>query len=311
MRLATRITLTTNGRQADRHFICVRPPGDVSGTVPIVRLGKKAGEVMVAIVDRAPSLTGTSGITAAESNDSDTEVLDAHLREALAFEAPYVLDRMLSDRVVETRAQAQELFTEVKKYLVLSELSHDMVIGMYSEMVDAAWHAFILFTSQYADYGHRYFGHYLSHAPTVHSGPGYDGQFGAAAEKRRPGISRPRRRTRKKSTFTDFRERYEALFGQPLPDVWHDICFITVNRRMLVDDRAGRLTLARSDGYVALCRTDGTAVLSVNDMACAALQFIIATGAFYVRELPGGLTDDEKIGLAQALVRSGALKVAP
>ncbi|EUA04091.1 hypothetical protein I547_1591 [Mycobacterium kansasii 824] len=101
------------------------------------------------------------------------------------------------------------------------------------------------------------------------------------------------------------------MFGQPLPDVWHDIGFITVNRRMLVDDRAGRLTLARSDGYVALCRTDSTAVLSVNDMAGAALQFIIAAGAFYVRELPGGLTDDEKIGLAQALVRSGVLKVAP
>ncbi|ETW24275.1 hypothetical protein [Mycobacterium gastri] len=270
--------------------------------------------MMVAIANganSAPSAADTSGITPADGNDSGPRVLDDNLREALTFDAPYVLDRLLSDRVVETRAQAEELFTEVKKYLVLSELSHDMVIGMYSEMVDAAWHAFILFTSQYADYGHRYFGHYLSHAPTIHSGSGYDGQFGAAVEKRRPGISRPRRRARKKSTFTDFRERYETLFGQPLPYVWHDIGFITVNRRMLVDDRAGPLTLALGDGQVSLFRTNGTAVLSVNDIATAALQFIIAKGAFYVRELPGGLTDDEKIGLAQALVRSGALKVAP
>ncbi|POX90530.1 hypothetical protein C3477_03105 [Mycobacterium kansasii] len=266
---------------------------------------------MVAISDNAPSLTDTSGITPAESNDSDAEVLDAHLREALAFEAPYVLDRLLSDRVVETRAQAEELFTEVKKYLVLCELSHDMVIGMYSEMVDAAWHAFILFTDQYADYGRRFFGRYPSHTPTIHSDPGHNGKRATEVKDRPPAIPVNGRGPGRKSTFTDFRERYEALFGQPLPDVWHDIGFITVNRRMLVDDRAGRLTLARSDGYVALCRTDSTAVLSVNDMAGAALQFIVAAGAFYVRELPGGLTDDEKIGLAQALVRSGVLKVAP
>lgn len=265
---------------------------------------------MVTIADSTPSPTATSGITPAESNDSDARVLDAHLREALAFEAPNVLDRLLSDRVVETRAQAEKLFTEVKKYLVLCELSHDRVIGMYSEMVDAAWHTFILFTDQYADYGRRFFGRYLSHAPT-HYGPGHHGKRRTAVKNRPPAIPVNGRGPRWKSTFTDFRERYEALFGQPLPDVWHDVCFITVNRRMLVDDRRGRLTLARSDGYVALCRTDGTAVLSVNDMACAALQFIIAAGAFYVRELPGGLTDDEKIGLAQALVRSGALKVAP
>lgn len=265
----------------------------------------------MAIADTGSSPTGTSGITPVEGNDAGTRVLDANLREALTFEAPYVLERLLSDRVVETRAQAEELFTEVKKYLVLCELSHDMVIGMYSEMVDAAWHAFILFTSQYADYGQRYFGHYLSHAPTIYSGRGYDGQFGAAVEKRRPRISRPRRRARKKSTFTDFRERYETLFGRPLPDVWHDIGFITVNRRMFVDDRTGPLNLAQGGGHVSLFRTDGTAVLSVNDIATATLQFIIAAGAFYVRELPGGLTDDEKIGLAQALVRSGALKVAP
>lgn len=274
-------------------------------------LGKKAGEVMVTIADSAPPPTATSGITPTGNDDSGTKVLDGQLREALAFEAPYVLDRLLSDRVVETRAQAEELFTEVKKYLVLCELSHDMAIGMYSEMVDAAWHTFILFTDQYADYGRRFFGHYLNHTPTIHSDPGHNRKGATAAKIRLPAIPVNGMGPRRKSTFTDFRERYEALFGQPLPDVWHDVCFITVNRRMLVDDRRGRLTLARSDGYVALYRDDGAAVLSVNDMACAALQFIIAAGVFYVRELPGGLTDDEKVGLAQALVRSGALKVAP
>ena len=48
-----------------------------------------------------------------------------------------------------------------------------------------------------------------------------------------------------------------------------------------------------------------------NTLARDAIDFIARTRDFYVRELPGDLTDDEKVGVVQALVRSGVLRVAP
>ena len=49
----------------------------------------------------------------------------------------------------------------------------------------------------------------------------------------------------------------------------------------------------------------------VNDIARDALEFISCTGAFYVRELPGVLTDEEKVGLVATLVEHRVLRVAP
>jgi hypothetical protein len=47
------------------------------------------------------------------------------------------------------------------------------------------------------------------------------------------------------------------------------------------------------------------------DIAYDALEFIAQTGAFYVRELPGGLTDKERVALVEALLSVGGLCVAP
>ncbi|SIT58661.1 hypothetical protein BQ8794_550004 [Mesorhizobium prunaredense] len=49
----------------------------------------------------------------------------------------------------------------------------------------------------------------------------------------------------------------------------------------------------------------------INDIARDALEFISCTGSFYVRELPGTLTDDEKVGLVATLVEHRVLRVAP
>jgi hypothetical protein len=40
------------------------------------------------------------------------------------------------------------------------------------------------------------------------------------------------------------------------------------------------------------------------------MSFIAETGAFYVRELPGGLGDDEKIALIATLVEHKLLRLA-
>ncbi|MBY0442970.1 MAG: hypothetical protein K2Q25_12690 [Mycobacteriaceae bacterium] len=223
-------------------------------------------------------------------NPSSTATLDDAMRQALAFQAPYVIDRLIKDHVADTHEHAGQLFTEAKKYLVLCKLTPEVTLDMYSVMVDHAWHTFILFTQEYADYGHRFFGHYLEHCPTIGQPRDLDApQHG--------------------STFDDFKHHYETLYRQPLPKVWYDIESITLNRRVRLNEKIGPLVVTRHDDTVELCDQAGWRMLSVNDLAYPALDFLTRTPIFYVRELPGDLTDEEKLGLAQALARTHVLRV--
>jgi hypothetical protein len=60
---------------------------------------------------------------------------------------------------------------------------------------------------------------------------------------------------------------------------------------------------------VALIDHDGRPLLSVSENAREALRFLVSAGAFYVRELPGDLTDEEKVALVAALVKLKVLRV--
>ncbi|WP_136624766.1 glycine-rich domain-containing protein [Mycobacterium pseudokansasii] len=252
---------------------------------------------------------------AADCAKSATEALQTGMRQALAFDAPYVIERLLKDGVADTHTLADEVFSEVKKYLVLCELTPGAAIGMYSGLVDAAWHTFILFTPQYTSYSQRHFGRYLDHVPTVDESR-YQGRPRPGAPvvannvRGQGGLRNSSRANSKKLTFPDFRDRYEAVFGQSLPDVWYDERCISPNRRMIRDDRRGQVWLARHDGYVEVRCANGATLIRVNELAYAALQFILVTATFYVRELPGGLAQEEKVGLTQALTQSGVLKIA-
>jgi hypothetical protein len=216
--------------------------------------------------------------------------LSARLEEALAFTASYVLDRLVKDRVTDTTAEAEQLFTEAKRYLVLCAATPCMSFGMRSAMVDAAWHTFILFTAEYTAYGHRYFGDYLHHLPV--------------------GDDDTEERLLKVGSFNDFQQRYEELFGQALPAIWYDDTSVIPSRRV-INDGAGILTADSDYHTVRLIDDTGSAVLYVDALARDAVDFIARTRDFYVRELPGGLTDEEKVGVVRALVRSGVLRLAP
>ena len=61
---------------------------------------------------------------------------------------------------------------------------------------------------------------------------------------------------------------------------------------------------------VDLLDANGRLRLSVNDLAREAIAFIARTGAFYVRELPGDLSDEEKIAIIATLVEYKLLRVA-
>ena len=161
---------------------------------------------------------------------------------------------------------------------------------MYSLLIDECWHQFILFTREYMEFCRQYFGRYVPHAPSN------------APEVKPAGQA-------EQTTFKQFAERYEAMFGLPLPNLWRDADNVTARRRV-VNSHAGSLTLREEDGQVELLNRAGNVVLSVNDLARDALAFIATTGAFYVRELPGDLDDEEKVALASVLVECKVLRLA-
>jgi hypothetical protein len=209
----------------------------------------------------------------------------------LRFEAPYLIEKLVKDRIVDTADEGEALFAEAKKFLILSYVDSDVSWNMYSTRVDEAWHQFVLFTSQYVDFCQRYFGAYLHHNPS-----------------NAPEV--PGRAQLKPSTFEGFRARYESFFGESLPDVWLDGRSVSLSRRV-INDNAGSSRVTVEDGMACLAGPGGRIDVVVNDIARDALEFISRTGSFYVRELPGELTDEEKVGLVATLVEHRVLRVAP
>jgi hypothetical protein len=210
---------------------------------------------------------------------------------ALDYEAPVLIEKLLKDRVVDTAAEAHALFTEVKRYFVLNDVDRTKTWKMYSLRVDEVWHEFVLFTWEYTAFSKKYFGRYVHHAPSNAPDPG----FGHRAPE---------------ATFAEFGDRYREVFGVDLPDVWDDATSVRLNRRV-INERCGQLELECADeGMVDLIGINGQVFFSVSDIAREALRFIASTGAFYVRELPGDLTDAERIGLVSTLVDAKLLRVA-
>lgn len=210
--------------------------------------------------------------------------------ETLAYEAPFLIEKLVKNCVVDTAAEGEELFREVKRYLVLADLSQGSVWNMYSLRVDEAWHQFILFTRQYIDFSQRFFGRYIPHNPSN------------APKVESTRVVEP-------TSFDQFQARYLELFGETLPDVWFDERTVTLDRRLFTL-YSGPFAVRTAGDMVQLLNSGGDSMFAVNDLARDALEFIARTGAFYVRELPGGLDDDEKIGLAAALVECKVLRAA-
>lgn len=212
-------------------------------------------------------------------------------RRALEFAAPYIVDKLVKDRIADSTADATALFDEAKKFMLLSQNCGDAVCEMYSVRVDEAWHQFMLCTTEYSDYCHCFFGKYVHHSPNT-------------APSSRHEACGPT----KSMSFVEFRERYETFFRQPLPEVWYDARSISAHRRV-VNDEVGQWRVVHNGGEVDLINASGATVMTVNDLAGPALDFIAGTGVFYVRELLGNLSLDEKTALVKALVSGGLLRV--
>lgn len=210
--------------------------------------------------------------------------------DSLDYEAPFLIEKLVKNSIVDTEAEAEALFREVKRYLVLSDQNSDRVWNMWSLRVDEAWHQFILYTREYIEFCQRFFGRYVPHNPS--NAPKIE-------------LARPVDKT----SFAQFQEKYQELYGEPLPDVWFDEMTVTLNRR-LFSQWGGPLTVRVDGDMVELLNSRGDVLFAVNDVARPAIEFIAGTGAFYVRELPGGLDDEEKLALASLLVECKVLRSA-
>jgi hypothetical protein len=215
--------------------------------------------------------------------------------DALEYEAPFLIEKLLKECIVETEEEGRALFMEVKRYIVLVQSDNSTIWDMYSLRIDEVWHQFVLFTREYIDFCMRYFGVYVQHRPSNAPQP----------------PANPDEPQRAASTFADLRARYEEFFGIPLPKLWFDETSVTVRRRV-VNYNAGQLTIRDGDdGMVELLTTSGAVLMSISELARSAVDFIARTGAFYVRELPGDPTDEEKVAVVVTLVECKVLRVAP
>ncbi len=209
---------------------------------------------------------------------------------ALSYQAPFLIEKLLKDRIVESSEEGEALFAEVKRYIVLVQLDRTKIWEMYSLRVDEVWHQFILFTTAYMDFCELFFGGYVHHSPSN------------APESKTM-------RSAEVASFEVFAGRYHELFGQPLSDAWYDEKAVTPGRRVF-NDHAGMLVLRHENEEVDLLNAAGDVLMTVNELAKHALAFISGAGAFYVRELPGDLTDAEKVELVATLVEYNILRVA-
>lgn len=215
----------------------------------------------------------------------------ARFEEALDYEAPFLIEKLLKERISESRDDAEALFIEFKRFVVLDRTHPEKGWEIGSRRIDEVWHQFILFTAQYQSFCERYFGGFLHHFPS--NAPNLPVQPAQAAGSAPP-------------SFADFRAHYERRFGIPLSGWWFDEKAIHPNQRVIRAEGADELTIAVAGDLVSL-RNQAGAVFSVSALATPALEFVTRTVAFYVRELPGGLVDEEKIALVELLITRGVL----
>lgn len=69
----------------------------------------------------------------------------------------------LEDKMNLTHQAAEELFEDLKRFLYLCASTDEPLAP--SEMIDEAWHNFILFTKDYGTFCKRYAGRFIHHFP--------------------------------------------------------------------------------------------------------------------------------------------------
>lgn len=228
---------------------------------------------------------------------SAERLLDHHrdsecLKQLLEYDAPFLIEKLLKEQIVADAEEGRELFREVKRYLVLNRIYPDHRLPMVSRRIDEVWHQFVLFTHEYASFCQQHVGRFLHHHPS-----------NAPGSRTTETESSPR-------TIAEFRRHYESVFGEHLPDVWRDRASVHLHRRVVLAAPQESFRIEHSHPTVTLM-FKGKPAFSVNAIAEPALEFIVQTRAFYVRELPGDLSEEEKVSIIDTLFGFGLVAIAP
>ena len=78
------------------------------------------------------------------------------------------LDQRLAERRPElTAEQRAEVFVGLRDYFQICRIARRRMVSMPSQVVDDAWHEFILFTRQYDKFCRHGFGRFLHHTPAA------------------------------------------------------------------------------------------------------------------------------------------------
>lgn len=89
----------------------------------------------------------------------------ASLEDVLSYENNDVVARIARDLDISLE-KGGELFMEVKRFLWLASQKSEEKNGLIpTPIIDEAWHAFVLFTEDYAEFCEKFFGRFLHHVP--------------------------------------------------------------------------------------------------------------------------------------------------
>ncbi len=113
--------------------------------------------VLIAALWIATSSSGLSLAVSPEAVRSKTS-----LEDVMKYENPDVVERIEKELGV-TPQQAKALFDDLKRFLWLAAVTPPTTVP--TPQIDEAWHRFVLYTKDYADFCNIYFGGFLHHAP--------------------------------------------------------------------------------------------------------------------------------------------------
>lgn len=136
---------------------------DKKGKTKVVLKTKATGEIKEIQVD--------------QTNERAWQSKVVTLENVLKFEDENIVRRIMRDHPEYSESQARELFYEMKKWFFVKARAEteksDVTPYMYNEidMIDHSWHAFLLFTVSYRNFGMTYFGKFLEHTPSLLDDP--------------------------------------------------------------------------------------------------------------------------------------------
>lgn len=91
--------------------------------------------------------------------------LDVELLDEVMVYSNRGLAQRLQEKMEISHQEARALFDDMKRFLYLAATTPTPLAP--PELIDEAWHNFILFTKDYADFCRKYFGKFIHHFPVL------------------------------------------------------------------------------------------------------------------------------------------------